>query len=164
MEYFTAIKQLFRDKKFLTLLFSFGVVLGSFNIYGSLLDNILDCYGFTSDEVSYLAAIMMVVGIVSAALLGLYIEKTLKYRRVFIPLALFGIVQSVGMPLMLATLGNNFSIAVILVFMQGAIFIPLMPLTFDYGCDILFPAGEAQITGCLMTSGNLIGFIFVVLA
>ena len=49
MEYFTAIKQLFRDKKFLTLLFSFGVVLGSFNIYGSLLDNILDCYGFTSD-------------------------------------------------------------------------------------------------------------------
>ena len=79
----------------------------------------------------------------------------------FVPLALLGIVQSVGFPLMLAAVGNSFSIAVILVFMQGAIFIPLMPLSFDYGCDILFPAGEAQITGCLMTSGNLSGFIFV---
>jgi FLVCR family feline leukemia virus subgroup C receptor-related protein len=152
---------LFKDKKFLTLLFAFGTINGSFNIYGSIMDNIFDCYGFSSDEVSYLAAIMMIVGIVSAALIGIYIEKTLKYRRVFIPLALFGMVQCVGMPIMLAEIGDSFSIAAILVFLQGAIFIPLMPLSFDYGCDILFPAGEAQITGCLMTSGNFIGLVYV---
>ncbi len=101
----------------------------------------MDCYGFTPDDVSYLAAIMMVVGIISAALLGLYIEKTLQYRRIFIILSIFGIIQSVGFPFMLAKLGDNFIIAVVLVFLQGAIYIPLMPLSFDYGCDILFPAG-----------------------
>lgn len=47
--------------------------MGSFCIYGSLLDNILDCYGYSNDEVSYLAAIMMVIGIVSAGLFGIYI-------------------------------------------------------------------------------------------
>lgn len=155
------MKSLFKDKKFLTLLFAFGTINGSFNIYGSLLDNILDCYDFSTDEVSYLAAIMMIVGIVSAGFIGAYIEKTLKYRRVFIPLALFGIIQCVALPVMLIEIGHSFLFALIIVFLQGIIFIPLMPLTFDYACDILFPAGEAQITGCLMTSGNFIGMLFV---
>jgi hypothetical protein len=37
------------------------------------MDNILDCYGFTPDEVSYLAAIMMITGILSAGGFGAYI-------------------------------------------------------------------------------------------
>jgi hypothetical protein len=62
---------------------------------------------------------------------------------------------------MLSEVGYNFPFAVMLVALQGIVFIPLMPLSFDYGCDILFPAGEAQITGCLMTSGNFLGVVFV---
>jgi hypothetical protein len=62
---------------------------------------------------------------------------------------------------MMIEIGHNFALGAILVLLQGIVFIPLMPLSFDYGCDVLFPAGEAQITGCLMTSGNLIGVIFV---
>lgn len=73
IEYFTAIKQLFRDKRFLALAYAFGTVMGSFCIYGSIMDNILDCYGFTPDEVSYLAAIMMITGILSAGGFGAYI-------------------------------------------------------------------------------------------
>ncbi len=46
---------------------------------------------------------------------------------------------------------------------QGILFIPIMPLCFDYGCDILFPVGEAQITGTLMTAGQIIGILFVIL-
>jgi MFS transporter, FLVCR family, feline leukemia virus subgroup C receptor-related protein len=125
---------------------------------------VLDCYDFTPDEVSYLAAIMMFVGIVSAGFIGAYIEKTLKYRKVFIPLALFGIIQCIALPIMLIEIGHSFPFAAIIVLLQGVIFIPLMPLSFDYGCDILFPAGEAQITGCLMTSGNFIGLVFVLLS
>jgi hypothetical protein len=58
---------------FLSLNYCFGSILGAFNIYGSLLDNILDSYGYSNDEVSYLAAIMMVSGILSAGILGAYI-------------------------------------------------------------------------------------------
>ncbi len=62
---------------------------------------------------------------------------------------------------MLGLIGYNFVIAGLIALLQGIIFIPLMPLSFDYTCDILFPAGEAQITGCLMASGNLFGAIYV---
>lgn len=163
LSYTNGIKTLFKDKRFLGLLFSFGMVNGTFNIYGSLLDNIMDCFGYSTDEVSYLAATMMVVGIVSAALFGLYIEKTLKYYLIFKVLAFLGLVVCVGLPLILATFKYNFPLTMLLIAMMGIVFIPFMPLTFDYGCDILFPAGEAQITGCLMASGNFIGIIMVTL-
>lgn len=71
--------------------------------------------------------------------------------------------QSIGLPLYLKIDGTSFAILVVIVFMQGVVFIPLMPLSFDYSCDILFPAGEAQITGTLMASGNLLGVLFVLL-
>ena len=161
MGYLKGIKLLFKDKRFLGLLFSFGTIMGSFSVFGSILDNILDCYGFSSDEVSYLAAAMMVTGIISAALFGLYIEKTLKYYVIFKVLAVLGVLECVGFPLVLGIEKYNFPLVMIVCIVQGIVFIPFMPLSFDYGCDILFPAGEAQITGCLMAAGNLVGVIYV---
>lgn len=83
---------------------------------------------------------MMVVGIVSAAAIGIYVEKTLNYRIVFILLAILGILQTIGFVVSLK-LEAGFIAFMALIVVQGVLFIPLMPLTFDYGCDILFPIG-----------------------
>jgi FLVCR family feline leukemia virus subgroup C receptor-related protein len=117
-------------------------------------------YGITSDQTSILAASMMVIGIISAAVIGLYVEKTLQYRRVFMVLAVMGITQTIGFSLVLK-LEVDFYILLVIIMVQGILFIPMMPLCFDYGCDILFPVGEAQITGTLMTAGQIIGILFV---
>ena len=69
--------------------------------------------------------------------------------------------MQVGFPLILAVIGYTLPLMFALCVSLGVVFIPLMPLTFDYATDILFPAGEAQITGCLMATGNLIGAILV---
>lgn len=47
--YLATIRSLFSDKKFLGMCFSFGTVMGSFCIYGSLLDSILKPYQFDAD-------------------------------------------------------------------------------------------------------------------
>ena len=146
------------------MIFALGTILGAFSIYGSLLDNILDCYGFTSDEVSYLAATMMVTGIISAAFFGFYLEKTLKYYVVFRILGVLGLIECIGFPLILVTMEYNFELVLLVSAIMGIVFISSMPLTFDYGCDILFPAGEAQITGTLMASSQLVGVIFVLIS
>ena len=44
---------LIRDKKFLGLSFAFATVNGTFNIYGSLIDDILDPYNYSPDQVSW---------------------------------------------------------------------------------------------------------------
>jgi hypothetical protein len=50
---------------------------------------------------------------------------------------------------------------IILVIFQGFVFIPLQPLTIDYGSDIMFPIGEAQITGFMLSVGQIFGIGFV---
>jgi hypothetical protein len=47
--------------------------------------------------------------------------------------------------------------------MLGVIFLPFIPLSLSYGTDILFPFGEAQITGCILTSGQFVSIIMVLL-
>jgi len=84
---------------------------------------------------------MMVVGIVSAGLFGMYIEKTLNYRKIFLLLAIVGVFQSLALPALLKFVGYNFYLGIIIVILQGLVFIPLMPLSFDYACDILYPNG-----------------------
>lgn len=48
VEFKKSIGMMFKDKKFMSLAFAFGTVNGTFNIYGSLLDDIMDPYGFTN--------------------------------------------------------------------------------------------------------------------
>jgi hypothetical protein len=48
-----------------------------------------------------------------------------------------------------------------LVVLQGVVFIPLQPLTIDYGSDTMFPIGEAQITGFMLSMGQIFGVAFV---
>ena len=57
----------------MSLAFAFGTVNGTFNIYGSLMDDILDPYGFTSSQVSDFGTAMMITGIISAGIFGVYV-------------------------------------------------------------------------------------------
>ena len=77
-------------------------------------------------------------------------------------LSVLGILQTVGFSLILK-LEVEFFVLLGIIIVQGILFIPIMPLCFDYGCDILFPVGEAQITGTLMTAGQIFGILFVIL-
>lgn len=68
-----SFSELFGNKKFLSLAIAFGTINGTFNIYGSLMDDILDPYGLSTDDVSILGAALMVTGIVSAGVFGAYV-------------------------------------------------------------------------------------------
>jgi hypothetical protein len=73
IEFKKSIGMLFKNRKFMSLAISFGTVNGTFNIYGSLMDDILDPYGFTPNYVSNFGAALMIAGIISAGILGIYV-------------------------------------------------------------------------------------------
>lgn len=159
---------LFKDKRFMSLALAFGTVNGTFNIYGSLMDDILDPYGFSPDQVSAFGAALMISGIISAALFGIYVEKTLKYRNTFIMCSIIGLATTVLFPLALKFWSGDaekyYWMYMALVVFQGIVFIPLQPLTIDYASDTMFPIGEAQITGFMLSVGQIFGIIFIEVA
>ena len=142
-------------------MYAFGTVMGAFTIYGSIMGSMLDSYGYSSDQTSYMGAAMTIIGIVSAGIFGAYVQKNRRFRRVFIFLATLGGLYSISYPMFLKVVGYDFGLAMIFSAVMGITFIPFMPLSFDYGCQILFPTGQALITGCLMTFGNLVGALMV---
>lgn len=146
---------------------SFGTVNGTFNIYGSLMDNILHPYKFSSDQVSVFGASLMIAGIISAGLFGAYVERTLKYRNVFWICSLLGFLTIAGFPLSLKFLQDAqkyYWLYLCLVTCQGIVFIPLQPISIDYGTDTMFPIGQAQITGFMLSMGQILGILFVEVA
>jgi len=64
---------LFKNIKFLGIAWAFGAILAVYCAYGSLLDDMLDCYGYSSDDASYLGTAMTGAGIVSALAFAAYV-------------------------------------------------------------------------------------------
>ncbi len=156
-----AMKTLFTSPKFIAVLFTCSIVNGSFNVYGTLLDNLLDPYGFKPKDVSTLGGTMTICGIVSACLVGLYLEKTLNYKGVFKVFGILGSIDVIAFSVGLVIFNDSFIGFLIVVIVQGIVFVPAMPLCFDYGVDIMFPVGEAQITGLMMSGGQIAGLVYI---
>ncbi len=57
---------------------------------------------------------------------------------------------------------GSFAIEFVAVFCCGFFTIPLVPLSYDLGCEITFPVGEALSTGILITTGQLVGLSYVI--
>jgi hypothetical protein len=105
----------------------------------------------------------IVAGIVSANLVGVYIKKTLNYQNAFRGLSTIGLLTCLGFPLFLSIMKDSVIVSSILCGLFSLVAVSLVPLTFDYACDVFFPVGEAQICGCLLAGGNTIGVILVYL-
>lgn len=133
-----------KNTNFICLSFAFGIINGVFNVYGSVMGDILDPYGFNPNDVSVFGTMQIVLGLVGALIFGAYVEKTLKYRNVFLSISGIGIVLSVIFPWVISGVddpGKYYWVFFMLVGCQGLIFVPSQPMTIDYGIDILFPVG-----------------------
>jgi hypothetical protein len=126
-------------------------------------DNILSYYGYTPSEVSYFVASQYVCGMVAATLIGYYIEHSLNYSLAFKSLTILALADAIGLPLLMATSEKSIAWMVVLFGVMGVVFISIIPLSFGYGCDVLYPAGEAQITGCLLSTANIFAAILVLI-
>jgi len=62
---------------------------------------------------------------------------------------------SVGsLGLLIATLYSEISVLLyIAAFLYGFGSMALLPITFEFGCEMFYPLGEALITGCFICSG-----------
>lgn len=83
---------------------------------------------------------MIGVGLLSACLLSLYVEKAKTYKPVFILCSVVAILGLFGFSFSLYYL-DKFYILLILAILLGGSLTPLLPLSFDFGCEIVFPVG-----------------------
>lgn len=106
-----------------------------------------------------LGAIIIVSGLVGSIVMGLFVEKTRKYRKALIICvlsALFAFGFFIG-----AMFVQNIIVLAIVTTFLGFFMTPILPLGLEFACEITFPIGEAVTGGTMIGMSQLVGAIQV---
>eukprot|EP00127_Corallochytrium_limacisporum_P000254 Clim_evm1s9 gene=Clim_evmTU1s9 len=152
-------KQVLRDRNFLVLLVAFGVGLGFFNALTTLVEQIVDKSGYSSNDAGTFSAVLLGCGLVGAIFTGIVLDRCHAYNLF---LRGYATVAAAAIVIFLAVLRpNNFAAITIMFAIMGTFMLPLLPIAFECGVECTFPVSEDLTTGLLMSAGQVFGIIFI---
>lgn len=106
--------------------------------------------------------VLIFMGVTGAIAWSLYLKKTTNYRFTIRTIPTVSIVVMSGMCLAL-----NLSAPIVVVMILGGVVgfsvTPIMPISYDLGCELAFPIGQAQVTGLLNGGAQILAFILTLI-
>lgn len=100
----------------------------------------------------------MLIGTIGAVSFSIYIKKTYNFSFIVRLIS----IGSVSMLSILCIWLNTYNVKIlttIIISIMGFIITPVVPISYDLGCELSFPMGEAQVTGLLNGGALLWAFI-----
>lgn len=155
------LHMLSRSPEFYMIGVPFMLYVGLFNAFSSLLNQILEPYGFSEDNAGIAGAVLIVVGLVCAAISSPIIDKYkfyLTYIKVAIPVLAIGYLVFIWAP-QSKSLAFVFVICAIL----GAASFGLVPVALEFLVEIHYPLGPELGSSLCWCGGQLLGGIFIVI-
>ncbi|OCK80301.1 MFS general substrate transporter [Lepidopterella palustris CBS 459.81] len=154
------VHALLRSPSFYLIFIPFSVYVGFFNAISSLLNQILEPYSYTETEAGICGALLIVVGLVAAALTSPLLDRTHAYLfgiKILVPLIALSYLAFVFAP-QTRTLAAPYAIASIL----GAASFSLVPIALEYLVEVTWPASPEVGSTVCWAGGQLLGGIFIV--
>ena len=79
LDFWKSIKVVSQNTNFVLLIIAFGVLYGQFVTSASLISNLLDPFGFTGSDASFMLLPLLFAGVVGALTMGAVIDRTNKH-------------------------------------------------------------------------------------
>lgn len=155
------MRECLRSPSFYIVFITFSVYVGSFNSFSSLLNQILYPYAYSEDEAGICGAILIVVGLVTAAITSPIFDRTHAYLtgiKVLCTLIALGYLSMIWAP---ETRG--LAAPYILSAVVGASSFSLLPISLEYLVEITFPASPEVSSTICWAGGQLFGGIFILI-
>ena len=151
-----------KNPTFYLILLPFSIYVGFFNSISSLLTQILTPYSFSESESGIAGAVLILVGLVSAAITSPIIDRTkayLPFIRILVPVIAVSYLAFIWAP------GTRSLVApFIILAILGAASFSLVPVALEWLVEVTWPVGpEASSTIC-WTGGQLLGALFIVIS
>lgn len=102
--------------------------------------------------------VLIITGVIGSICFSLYIKYTANYKRAIRIIPSSSLLFMILTCIMLNTT-HSLALTFLLVACIGFSFSPLVPISYDLGCELCFPIGEAQVIGIL--NGGAMIFTFV---
>lgn len=156
-----SIRLILRNPTFWLLFVPFSVYVGFFNALSSLLNQILGPYGVSEDDAGICGAILILVGLVAAAIISPVIDRTKAYLltiKILVPVLSLSYLIFIWMP-QTRNLAGPYVIAALL----GASSFGLVPVVLEYLVEVTFPASPEVGSTLCWTGGQVLGGIFIII-
>ncbi|OGE52050.1 hypothetical protein PENARI_c011G01229 [Penicillium arizonense] len=158
----TATKQLIRTWEFWQILLPFSIYVGFFNSISSLLNQILSPYGFSETEAGIAGAILIVVGLITAAIFSPLTDRYKHYLgsiRVLVPIVAATYIGLIFAPGSSAGIAPSYVVMALL----GASSFTLLPIVLEFLAEITYPLSPEIGSTICWTGGQLLGACFILI-
>lgn len=155
------LRTLVKSLEFWLLFLPFSVYVGFFNAFSSLLNQILEPYGFSEDDAGIAGAVLIVVGLVTAAITSPLNDKYkfyLWFLRVSVP-----IIALMYLIFVFAPPTRSIPYVYIVCALLGAASFGLVPVVLEYLVEIFHPLSPAVGSSMFWSGGQLLGGVFIVI-
>ena len=152
----SGLRSILKNRNMLWLLLLFFIGLGMFNAVTTWIEQILEPRGFHAAQAGMVGAVMMLGGIIGAAILPVMSDRTGR-RKPFILVAMLGLLPGlVGL-----TLSGNYGVVLASGFIIGFFIMSAGPIGFQYGAELSYPAPESTSQGLMLWVGQVSGVLFI---
>ncbi|XP_031607410.2 feline leukemia virus subgroup C receptor-related protein 1 [Oreochromis aureus] len=160
--YKQSILNLVKNKAFVLLLITYGIMTGSFYSVSTLLNQmIMACYENQELNAGRIGLTLVVAGMVGSILCGLWLDRTKLYK---ITTLIVYILSFVGMLVFTFTLNlNNIHLVFVTAGVLGFFMTGYLPLGFEFGVEITYPESEGTSSGLLNAFAQIFGIIFTLI-
>jgi FLVCR family MFS transporter 7 len=158
---FASIRHILSSRPFYIVFFTFGVYTGTFNAFSSLLNQILYPYGYSEDEAGICGAVLIVVGLVTAAVVSPVLDRTHAYLlgiKILCPFIALPYLAMIWAP-QTRTIVAPYILSAVL----GASSFSLLPVALEYLVEITYPASPEVSSTICWTGGQIAGGLFIVI-
>jgi FLVCR family MFS transporter 7 len=158
---FASIRHMLSSRPFYIVFLTFGTYVGIFNAFSSLLNQVLYPYGYSEDEAGICGAVLIVVGLVAAAVASPIIDRTHAYLlgiKILCPLIAIPYLAMIWAP-QTRTIVAPYILSALL----GASSFSLLPVALEYLVEITFPASPEVSSTICWTGGQIFGGMFIII-
>lgn len=152
---------LFASLEFYLLFIPFAVYVGFFNSFSSLLNQILEPYGYSESDAGIAGALLIVVGLVSAAISSPIIDRYkfyLTYTKTTVPIITLSYLVFIWAPQ-----SHGLAYPYIICSILGAASFGLVPVVLEFLVEIHHPLGPEVGSTVCWSGGQLLGGIFIII-
>ncbi|KAH6900746.1 major facilitator superfamily domain-containing protein [Thelonectria olida] len=144
------------------ILIPFSIYVGFFNSISSLLNQMLNPYGFSDDEAGIGGAVLIVVGLVASAISSPIIDRTKSFLftlKLLVPIIGLSYLAFIWMPQTREIPGPYVVLAIL-----GASSFSLVPVALEYLIELSHPLSPEVTSTIAWAGGQLFGAIFTIIS
>ncbi len=125
------------------------LLYGTFLSFGSTSNYLFKSYNFEDTQIAIFGVCLLVSGVAGSVVYTIYIKKTIKYKNAIVCATTLAIIFMVTNGILMNVVPEQKILISFLILGMGFNLVPMVPISYDLGCELTFPVGEAQVVGII---------------